>query len=130
MTDFSTILARDITARRISVELVREAYSVSGLKPQAFCTVSHDFQCGCPVGAIHLCSKPTQDDATEISNEATIWAAETFGKSYTRGFMTGFDTHSAGWNPYDGGREGFIDGRAAREAVLGKGEAGTQGATK
>jgi hypothetical protein len=117
-SDFATILARDITARRISVELVREAYSVSGLKP--VCSwLNLDEHCGCPLGAIYVCAtvNPSRKDGA-----AREWSQDTFGVGYAMDFVDGFDDAPRA----DSIREhrGWQDGRAAREAVLGKGAAG------
>lgn len=93
--------------RRITVEEIKEAYKVTGLKP-CRCLVDDRDGGACAIGALHIASQSTDHNPYR-------WGEETFGKAYCNDFIRGFD----------GSGEiesvGYRDGRSAALAIFAEG---------
>lgn len=96
--------------KRITVEMVKEAYAKTGLKPKNQCFF--DNGCACAIGAMYY-----EKTGSAAGGFARGWADEMFTDIYADGFIYGFDEQYPAWqdNPYY--MQGYEDGRAAWEAV-------------
>ncbi|WP_308636121.1 hypothetical protein [Paenibacillus silvisoli] len=99
--------------KRITVEMVKEAYSRTGLKPHQgdFYYLDGLTQCACGLGVLYTAEKGIKD--RWCANRSAI---NKFGEEYATGFVNGFDQEGSKSNE-ETYLIGYEDGRAAWEAV-------------
>jgi hypothetical protein len=98
--------------KRITVDEVKAAYAKTGLTPIRKRFLSPDCQCGCPLSALYFSEHPGPVGGP-LAVES--WANQTFGHSYTGGFVSGCDggSYSATGDYF----VGMQDGRAVAIAL-------------
>lgn len=115
---------------RISADEVLAAYRKTGLRPicEVYIDRKGDFLCGCPLGAIYVSKHPRAKNLpiSDLYVKADEWADKVYGVQFTLAFTAAFDRGMEDADdvicPYSDPRsvDGWIDGRAAAQAIFGE----------